>query len=329
MSVNGAASSSFRSGKTSLSSHRQGYHTAASRDGAGTNATGATATSATSAKSATASAGEAAARPYSALMASLFSPPQTSSQTACAEAAASVFANAFSVPAAYDSHFYNHPDVQSVLIHSVASSDKDSGLQAVVVLHPKTSIPPHLGLSSHGGDEVAHLMVSAHNQPFLAYNDAPRALVMAVSVTEYLTLLTFWASEWSRLKSKLLHQMNMMTEGLDPVRITNNLAFYSHGMSHYSVSLSSRLVLRARADSRLSSREEECLKVWLELKPSDKSSESSTLGGGGGGGGGLQVLSLPCKAVTALAQDTHSIKTLTDLVGAYKNRSRKRCKPVA
>lgn len=267
-------------------------------------------------------------------MASLFSPAQTLSQTACADAAASVFSNVFSIPTAYDSHFYNHPDIQSVLIHSVASSNKDSGLQAVIVLHPETSIPLHLGLGSGGQDETVHLMVSGHHQPFVSYKHAPKALTMSVSVTEYLTLLTFWASEGSRLKSKLLHQMKLMSEGQDPVRITNHLAFFSHGMSHYSVSLSSRLVLRARADSRVSN-DDECLKVWLELKqppPPEQQPEQQQLLADTTGtptGGLLQVLALPWKALSSLAQDTHSVKTLTDLVAGYKSRPRKRSKPVA
>jgi len=266
-------------------------------------------------------------RPHSALMASLFSPPLTLSQTACAEAAASVFAQQFSVPTPFDSHFYNHPDVQSVLIHAVTSTHCDSGLQAVIVLHPNAVIPSHLGLStSSEGGETAHLMISRPNHPFVAYSDAPKAVVMTVSIVEYLTLLTFWSSEWPRLKSKLLHQVSLMTDGTDPVKITTNLSFYSHGLSHYSVSLSSRLVLRARADSRLPTKEDECLKVWLELK---SASTGMSADGSSGSGGLLQVLTLPCNALSALAQDGHSIKTLTDLVAGYKNRTRKRTKPVA
>lgn len=288
-----------------MSSSGRGYHTV----GGGAGTSGATA------------GGETHPRPYSALMASIFSPPLTLSQTACAEAAASVApSTGFSVPAAYDSKFYNHPDVQSVLVHSVASSDTQSGLQALVVLHPKTSVPAHLGIRG-ATEETAHLMVSPKNQPFLSYCDAPKAAVMAVSVPEYLTLLSFWSAEWPRLKSKLLHQAEVMREGLDPVTITSRLSFFSHGISNYCVSLSSRLTLRAKADSR-SSKEDECLRVWLELK-------LAASGSSGENNSGFQALTLPLEALTTLAKDSNSIKTLTDLVASYKSRSRKRTKPVS
>jgi hypothetical protein len=264
-------------------------------------------------------------------MAELFSPPSTPSQTACAEAAASVTAG-FTVPSTFEPCFYNQPDPQSVLVHSVSSTDKVSGFQAVIVLHPKSSLPSHLGLpappssssssssSSRSLEESAFLMSSPANQPFLAYHHAPRALVMQVSVTEYLTLLHFWTHEWPRIKSKLLHQTDLMKTGQDLIPISATLAFYHHGFSHYSVHLSSKLVLKAKSDSR-GSPEDKSVRAWLELKtPSSSSSSKDWI---------TQVFSLPTEALSELTRDTGACTTLTNLVAGYKSRSRKRSKPVA
>lgn len=265
------------------------------------------------------------ARPYSALMASIFSPPQTPSQNACAEAAASVLSG-FSVPKAFDPVFYNQPDVQSVIVHSVSSSHKASGFQAIILLHPKSIVPSHLGLpqsyfssssssSSSGSrpDETVYMMVSAKNQPFVAYNHAPKSQVLQVSIHEYLTLLSFWINEWSRLKSKLMSQIDSMRQGQNLVPITSTLAFYHHGFSNYSVSLSPRLTLKAKADSR-STKDDDCIRAWLELNSS---------------GAAVQVFGLPVEALAELTQDTTSFNTLTNLVAGYKSRSRKRSKAVA
>jgi hypothetical protein len=290
-------------------------------------------------------------RPYSALMASLFSPEQTPSQTACAEAAASVMAG-FSVPGTFEPTFYNQPDPQSVLVHSVSSTDKTSGFQAILVLHPKSSLPSHLGLpqgssssssssSSSTSEETAYLMSAPKNQPFLAYNQAPKALVMQVTIPEYLTLLTFWNTEWSRVQSKLAYQAGLMRTGQDLIPISSTLAFYHHGCSHYSVHLSSRLMLKAKVDSKSSSssssssskddkdKDKSSVRAWLELKTPSGS------GSGGGSAGGsssdwiTHVFSLPVEALTELSRDQGTCNTLTNLFAGYKSRSRKRSKPVA
>lgn len=237
----------------------------------------------------------------------------------------------FSIPSAFEPCFYNQPDPQSVLVHSVSSTDTVSGFQAVLVLHPKSSLPSHLGLPANSSsssssssspsssrlEETAFLMSSPANQPFLAYHHAPKALVMQVSVTEYLTLLNFWTNEWARIKSKLLHQAEMMRTGQDLIPISTTLAFYHHGFSHYSVHLSSKLVLKAKSDSRLSS-EDKSVRAWLELKTPGSSKDWVT-----------QVFSLPVEALTELTQDSSACNTLTNLVAGYKSRSRKRSKPVA
>ena len=130
-------------------------------------------------------------------MVSLFSPsPLSASQSALAEAGVSAL-SAFSIPAAYDPLLQNKPDAYSVLVHRRKSSLNHQGFQAVVVLHPKSDLPSQLGLSGSSGlEETVLLLSSGKNQPFLAYNHAPKASVMQVSVYEYLTLLTWVNKEW-------------------------------------------------------------------------------------------------------------------------------------
>jgi len=269
------------------------------------------------------------ARPYSALMAELFSPVQTPSQSACAEAAALATAR-FSVPETFDPCFYNQPDPQSVLVHSVTSTHAFSGLQAVIVLHPKSSLPSHLGLSqtfsgASASEETCFLMTAPKNQPFVAYHHAPKAAVIQVSLTEYLTLLSFWTREWPRVSSKLLFQADLMRTGQDLIPISSTLAFYHHGCSVYSVHLSSRLMLKAKSDSKLDPAAK-TLRAWLELKV------SSNQGSGGSENQAecpVQVFCLPVEALSELTQDVGASNTLNNLVANYKSRSRKRSKPVA
>jgi len=45
-------------------------------------------------------------------------------------------------------------------------------------------------------------------------------------------------------------------------------------------------------------------------------------------GNHLQECILALQALNAMSQHTHAIKMLTDIVSSYKNRSRKRSKPV-
>jgi hypothetical protein len=260
----------------------------------------------------------------SALMTSLFSPsPLSSSQSAMAEASVSAI-SAFSIPAAYDASLQNKPDSYSVLVHSRQSSLNHGGFQAVIVLHPKSDIPSHLGLSSGGGssssssnrlEETAHLMTAGKNQPFVSYGQAPRASVMLLTVTEYLTLLTWVQREWARLAAKLAERAKSMRESDEPITVAGHLSFYSHGSCHYRISLSPRLTFRARSDSRLT-RDEESVRAWLELRS------------GGDNKGSIHELSLPMDALSFLAGEECSVSALVEAVADYKSRSRKRSKPV-
>jgi hypothetical protein len=302
------------------------------------------------------------ARPYSALMASLFSPPQpeTSVEAAAATATSSAApVSSYSVPPAFDPHCYNTPDIQSVMVHSVSSTEKGFGFQAVIVLHPQSILPSHLGLprsysvttspsaSSASLDAVAdpsvrsssrsqddgtavHLMTSAPNHHFVAYHHAPRSQVLQININEYLTLLTFWSNEWSRLQSRLLNQTDLMRKGQDQVSISSTLSFYHHGSSHYVISLSSRLALKFKADSRESNKEE-CIRAWLECqvdRPRGSPPATASAHEAPNGRGGVQVFVLPVRALSELVQDTSSLNTLTNLVSNYKNRSIRKSRPV-
>jgi hypothetical protein len=301
-------------------------------------------------------------------MTSLFSPPLSLSQTAAVEAAVS--ANAvFKVPAAYDPALVTHPDPYSVLVHAMPSTLDDPGLQAVIVLHPRSDIPSHLGLpslvqvptpppasssstssampppmsssssSSSSStaspaaaaaatvrlEESVFLTVAPRSQPFLMYTQAPKALTMQISITEYLTLMSFVNKEWSRLCLKLEVRLDTMRENSEPVAVAGFLSFFSHGQCHYQVQISSRLCFKVRADSR-TPKEKGAIKAWLELK--SPSGSSSGLEGSGAGSTNRELV-LPMSALTILAQDTSSYNALVDLVATYKSKSRKRSPTVA
>ena len=252
----------------------------------------------------------------SALMTSLFSPtPLSSSQAALAEAGVAAVSS-FSIPAAYDPSLQNKPDTYSVMVHRRKSSLHQGGFQAAIVLHPKSDLPPQLGLTggSNGLEETAHLMVVGKNQPFVLYSQAPRASVMQVSVAEYLTLLTWVHKEWPRVWAKLSERAKSMRESGDPVTVAGHLLFYNHGVCHYRISISPRLTFRAKSDSR-TTRDEDRVRAWLELRS--------------GGSDGAQELTLPLEALSFLAGEENSVSALTEIVSEYKSRSRKRGKSVA
>jgi len=244
--------------------------------------------------------------------ASLFSPSMSPSEIAMAEAGVAAMAK-FSVPVHYDPQFYHQPDGQSVLVHALASSHKDAGSQAIIVLHPRSTLPPHLGLPTTSRiEETVFLMTSSKNEPFVMYSQAPRGTTLQISVAEYLTLVHFFIKDWNRLKSKLEMQTDKMRDGKDPLAISSHLSFYSHGCIQYSVALSQRLLLKIKADSKKPVKDDEYLSGWLEQRV----------------GNHLQECILALQALNAMSQHTHAIKMLTDIVSSYKNRSRKRSKPV-
>ncbi len=244
---------------------------------------------------------------------SLFSPPLSASEMALADARVAALSN-YTVPNAYDASFTHQPDALSVMVHSLPSSGTDAGFQAVIVLHPKSILPPHLGLTAFTRlEETALLMTSLPNEPFVMYHQASKGMILQISVTEYLTLLNFFVKEWPRLKSKLLTQTEKMRDGQDPVPLSQHLAFYSHGCCLYSIALSPRLVFKVRADSKKPTARDEHLSAWLEQRSDNQWIE----------------FGLALQSLATLSQNTHTVKTLTDLVAQYKNRSRKRNKSVA
>ena len=256
------------------------------------------------------------------MMRSLFSPPDTPSQMAMADAGVTAVSH-YSVPAAYDATMQNQPDTHSVLVHALPSSFKEPGFQAVIILHPNSSLPSHLGLvapsSSSGSprfEETAFLMTVNKTQPFVMYSQASKSQVMQISITEYLTLLMFVGKEWSRLESKLANRAKAMKDGNEPITVTNHLSFYNDGCCLYRTCLSPRLVFKAKGDSKMK-RNEDCVSAWLEHRIGHGSNSS------------LVEYSLPMKTLSSMAQDTLSINALVDHVTMYKNRSRKRSKPVA
>jgi hypothetical protein len=292
-------------------------------------------------------------------MQSIFSPPSSPRQTACADAGVAALEK-FQIQSSYDPTFYNTPDHQSVMVHSVTSTESQGGFQAVIILHPNSCIPQHLKIphsytsvtaaaaaanaaaaasaanattsestlssSVTTGDGNVHLMTSASDQPFVAYQHASKSQVLSIFVGEYLTLLNFWTQEWPRLRSRLVHQADLMRKGQDQVAISSTLGFYCHGSSHYSACLSARLVIKAKADSRITD-DSKCIKIWLELKtPLDDNSAGAT--SNGNSGKHVQTLMLPIGALDELVQDRTSVNTLNNLVSGYKSKAKKRTHPV-
>ena len=239
----------------------------------------------------------------------------TSSQTDMAEAGVSALAK-FSIPPAFDAAFFNQPDASSVIVHSCESSYRSGGFQAILCLSPKPEIPAHLGLPAlNSYEDLAFLQVAPRNQHFLPVSTASRSLTLQASVVEYLTLMNFVAGEWPRLLSKFKNQLKTMREGKEPMPITGNLTFYSHGHCFYRISLSSRLIFKAKVDSRMS-KEDDSVRCWLELKKGGSNSNSP------------QEFVLAMESVLLLAKDTNAIKALADIVDNYKRKSRKRSLPV-
>lgn len=225
----------------------------------------------------------------------------------------------FSVPAVFDPVFYNTPDAQSLLLNAVASSADEEGFQSIICLHPRPTLPSHLGLPPLSNyEDKAFIQVAVENSPFIYWHQTPPTHAMQLTVTEYLILLQFVGNEWPRLHSKLQSQLITMREGTDPVFMSGHLMFYNHGASHFKVSISFRLTFRACVESR---DPENKIKTWLERRSlpdaSGNISDSS-----------VHEMALPMNALTTLAQDTTGVKSLIDQMAQYKSRSRRRSKSV-
>lgn len=247
--------------------------------------------------------------------------PSSPVLSAAAAAAALVSSAPFIVPNVYDPSFHTAPDSNSVLVHSIASSSVDPGLQVILSFHPRPDMPAHLGLPPLPSyEERAFLQVAPENHSFVLQTQAARSNAMQITVTEYLILLQFVNNEWPRLQSKLESQLVTMREKTDPVFMTGHLVFYSHGSSQFKVSLSSRLVFKACIQSR---DPDKTIKAWLERNTSSTQSNCDAPIGSA-----IQELVLPMNSVLILAQDYIGVKTLIELMGVYKSKSRKRQKPV-
>jgi len=222
-------------------------------------------------------------------------------------------ASSFVVPPVFDAIYFNVPDIHSVLVHAISSSETEGGFQAILCFHPRPDLPSHLGLpllSTY--EEKAFLQTAPASHSFIHQTQTSRGHSMQITVTEYLILLQFIVNDWSRLKSKLENQLTTMREGTDPIYMAGYLVFYNHGSSHFRVSLSSRLVFAACVESRDAS---SFVRAWLEKRSPPDQNE-------------YQEMALPMNSLVLLTQDTQGTKALIDQMSTYKNRSRKRSKPV-
>ena len=73
----------------------------------------------------------------------------------------------------------------------------------------------------------------------------------------------FFRNEWLALESKLYSQACLMRTTEDPIYINPHLVFHHHGSSEYEAKLGSRLLFKARIDSKDPVHDR--IHVWLEM----------------------------------------------------------------
>ena len=228
-------------------------------------------------------------------------------------------------PVAFNASFYNQPDLSTAILdHNIQSSVHQFGLQAIICFDAQPNpIPSHLGLPQLDNDysEQVFFQLSFPKMQFGLFTKATKSTFLQMTLSEYLCLLQFISTEWGRVKSKLLTQMDVMNQGQDPVTLTSHLFFYNHGFSYFKISLSERLLLKAKMDSKTQPVKspaadqavfsKEGFKVWLEMTTNETSE-----------------MVLPIDALVELAHHQLSIKMLMEFWTAYKSRQWKRLKTV-
>jgi len=215
----------------------------------------------------------------------------------------------FTIPSHSDAVLYNRPDLKSVLVHSQPSSYKQYGFRAILCFDSKPLIPTHLGLPELDNyEDKVFLQVAGENQGFILQSQqAPHHWMMEINTTDYIVLLQFINREWNLLTSKLNYQLKMMREGTEPIRISNQLAFYNHGSSYFKTNISSHLVLKA----------------WIESGDGKGIIHCCLEKMTNHGGGPEEFMILPMESLTTLAQDALGMKAMTDILVYYKSRVKK------
>jgi len=204
----------------------------------------------------------------------------------------------------------NTPDKTTTFLHFVDSTTVERGFRAAICLDKQPIIPANLGLPKMDSyADAVFLQLAQRGEMFVRYDD-PNARTLQINFKEYIGLLHFFRNEWPALESKLFCQARQMRTTEDAIYINPQLVFHHHGSTEYEAKLGSRLLFKARIDSKDPVHDR--IHVWLEL-----------LDGGGGGS-----IELPFRVLSELACGSNTMHYLATLRERYKGSSRKRSQPV-
>jgi hypothetical protein len=202
----------------------------------------------------------------------------------------------------------NTPDRTTTFLHFLDSTTLERGFRAAICLDKQPLIPANLGLPKMDSyADTVFLQLAQRGEMFLRYDD-PNARTLQINFKEYIGLLHFFRNEWPAIESKLFSQARQMRSTEDPIYINPHLVFHHHGSTEYEAKLGSRLLFKARIDSKDPVHDR--IHVWLEM-----------LDGGGS-------IELPFRVMAELACGSNTIHFLATLREKYKGSSRKRSQPV-
>jgi hypothetical protein len=143
-------------------------------------------------------------------------------------------------------------DRESTILHVLPASEKEQGIQAVIILKTDRKIKPpaHLGLPDVLQANTVYLQTSHRAQAFKKFYDAENAVAMPFAT--YLETLQFFQDEWPSLETKLRLEIRHMRAGDVAMTIQPYIAFFGHGSIVFE-KLYSDALLYIRADSKDSS----------------------------------------------------------------------------
>jgi hypothetical protein len=144
----------------------------------------------------------------------------------------------------------NTPDRATTFLHFLDSTTTERGLRAAICLDQQPTIPATLGLPKLDlYADAVFIQLAPRGKMFLRYNDA-NAQMLQITFKEYIGLLHFFRNEWPALESELHSQARLMRTTEDPNYINPHLVSHHHGSLEYEAKLGSRLLFKARIDSK-------------------------------------------------------------------------------
>jgi len=224
--------------------------------------------------------------------------------SAAVAAAAAAAASSPRMEMVTEPRLVNTPDRATTFLHFWDSTTTARGFRAAICLDKQPNIPSSLGLPKLDTyADTVFIQLAPRGEMFLRYDEA-NAPMLQITFKEYIGLLHFFRNEWPALESKLYSQARLMRTTEDPIFINPHLVFHHHGSSEYEAKLGSRLLFKARIDSKDPVHDR--IHVWLEMLE---------------GGGSLE---LQPRVMVELACGTNTLHVLATLRDRYKGSSRKR-----